>query len=94
MKNTSVHAALLLSEAVLVFGLGVFGNKAAELLQISAGLIIVGSTVVILLLYLLTLARLRYESGDKVFPLSTAQGQRAFLLNTVITVFPVGMVTQ
>lgn len=92
MRNTPIYAALLLSEAVLAFGLGVFGNKVAELLNISAGLIMVGATVVILLLYVLTLARLRYEAGDRILPPLLAQGQKAFLLNTVITVFPVGMV--
>jgi hypothetical protein len=91
MRNTPIYAALLLSEAVLAFSLGVFGNKVAELLRISTGLIIAGAMVVILLLYVLTLARLRYESGERILPQLPGQGQKALFLNTVITVFPVGM---
>ena len=93
MRNTAIYAVLLLSEAVLAFGLGVFGNKVAEALSISAGFVVVGATLVILLLYLVTLARLRYEAGDRILPQLPGQGQKALLLNTVITVFPVGMVS-
>jgi hypothetical protein len=90
MRNSPIYAALLLSEAVMAFCLGVFGNKVAEILKITTGLIAAGAIVVILLLYLLTLARLRYEAGERFLPEMPAQ--RSLLLNTVITVFPIGMV--
>lgn len=92
MHNKPIYAALLLAETVLAFAVGVFGNKVAQLLSISAALIVGGAVVVILLLYLLTLARLQYEAGDRLVPELSSHGLKALVLNTVMTVFPVGIV--
>jgi len=92
MRQSPVFAALLICEAFIAFGLGVFGNKVADLLKISTAAIIIGAALAILTLYLVTLARLRYEAGVRILPEIQGNSLKHSLVATGTTVFPVGMV--
>ncbi|WP_029146962.1 hypothetical protein [Methylophilus sp. 5] len=92
MRNKPLYAAFLLMEALLAFGLGVFGNKVADLLMVGPGLIVVGAGSVISLLYLATLGRLRYEAGESPLPGSIGSNDRNFIINAVLIVFPISIV--
>jgi hypothetical protein len=87
-----VHAVLILCEAALVFALGIFGNKVADALKISVTVVVIGAAATIILLYVVTLARLRFETGERILPDTIGIGLARRFQHAVITVFPGGIV--
>lgn len=86
-KSGKTYALLLFIEGVLVFSLGVFGNKVAERLNISTSLVIVGSILLMCLLLALTILRIKYEKGEEIVP----HMPRYIILGTITTIFPIAI---
>jgi hypothetical protein len=89
-RSRPIFAGLLLCEATLAFALGVFGNKVADTLKISIGFVALGAMATLILLYLITLARLRFEAGEKLIPGAGTGTANRF--QHALVMFPAGIV--
>jgi hypothetical protein len=87
-KDAGRFYILLVIEGLLVFSLGVFGNKLAEILNISSTVVLVGTLLLIFLLLALTISRVRYEKGQEIIPSKL----KRTLLDTIIIVFPSALI--
>jgi hypothetical protein len=91
-KSRELFTVLLFLEAILAFSLGVFGNKAAELVHLDPSLVVLGAIFLIVLLFLVTLGRIRYESDEDFLAEYTDSSIRGLLLSRVTIIFPVALI--
>jgi hypothetical protein len=92
---------LLLMEVGLSLGLGVFGNKIAEHINITPTLLALGTGLCITLLLVVTILVLSYENEKRfpTFPASAGQFKVlavkavGFLFERVVTVFPFALIS-
>jgi hypothetical protein len=90
---------LLAVQAILAFVLGVFGNKVAELINISPRFILVSTISLMVLSLAATIVISRYENRIEtlnqlpLFPApSLSERLSRLLLNRIATIFPLGIV--
>jgi hypothetical protein len=91
-KNRELFTILLFLEAILAFSLGVFGNKVAELVNLDPNIIVLCAIVLVVLLFLVTLGRIRYESDDEFLAEYAGSSVRKLLLSRITTIFPVALI--
>jgi hypothetical protein len=92
-KSRELFTVLLFLEAILAFSLGVFGNKVAELVHLDPSLVVLVAIVLIVLLFLVTLGRIRYESDNDFLSEYTGSSIGRLLLSRITTIFPVALIT-
>jgi hypothetical protein len=98
-RPKSILYLLLGIQAVLAFVLGVFGNKVAEVIEISPKLLLAFTILLMALSLSITVAIVRHETnfGDSgqlaLFPPPSLGDRLArLLLNRLVTIFPLGVV--
>ncbi|HEY0604365.1 MAG TPA: hypothetical protein VGD58_15700 [Herpetosiphonaceae bacterium] len=80
---------LLLLEAMLVFALGVFGNKVAEILNVTSGFILLSTIILFVLAFLINIVLVKSQNQQQaVISQPLAQSLEKWIPSRVATIFP------
>lgn len=88
MRGLATYLLLLL-EAMLVFSLGVFGNKVAEMLNVTSGAILISTIILFVLAFLINIIIIKSQNQQQaVINQSLVQNLEDWIPNRVATIFP------